>query len=240
MVPWCGPAIVAAPPVPPAQRLPVQPAPMPALAPWPCGQAARSEGRRARDHPARRLALRTLGRARNGPSKGAAGGGGVGGGPLAWTAVGGCKPGQLAQPSAMLLREAPVVSGLGRRRPGQGRQKHAGGGRVPSTMSRHAGHVCQPSVWSKARASAARCKLRAPPPPLPSKRAQVSANSGRRWRRTGSASAQPAQYAAGAVRVADSKPSPPSAAGSSATTRSWAASCGGTPPRSVANVFQTC
>ena len=68
-----------------------------------------------RDHPARRLALRTLGRARSGPSKGAAGGGGVGGGPLAWTAVGGCKPGQLAQPSAMLPREAPTVSGLGRR-----------------------------------------------------------------------------------------------------------------------------
>ena len=169
VVPWCGPAIVAAPPVPPAQRLPVQPVPMPALAPWLCGQAARSEGRRARDHPARRLALRTLGRARSGPSKGAAGGGGVGGGPLAWTAVGGCKPGQLAQPSAMLLREAPIVSGLGRSGQSPKLVSCIGGGRVPSTMSRHAGHVCQPSVWSKARASAARCRLGAPPPPLASK-----------------------------------------------------------------------
>ena len=31
--------------------------------------------------------------------------------------------------------------------------------RTSSTMSRHAGHVCQPSVWSKAAASAAHCKL---------------------------------------------------------------------------------
>ena len=129
-----------------------------------------------------------LGRACSGPSKGAAGGGGVGGGPLAWTAVGGCKPGQLAQPSAMLLREAPIVSGLGRRRPGTGlAETRARGsndacdcqpcGQSPKPVSRHAGHVCQPSVWSKARASAARCRLGAPPPPLASKRAQVSANS---------------------------------------------------------------
>ena len=94
-------------------------------------------------------------------------------------------------------------------------------------------------TWSKARASAALCRLGAPPPPSASRPAQVSANSGNRWRRTGSASAQPAQYAAGAVCAVDSSPSPPSAAGSAATARAWAASCGGTPPRSVANVFQT-
>ena len=120
MVPWCGPASAAAPPVLPAQRLPVQPAPMPALAHWPCGPTARSVGRRARDHPVRRLALRTLGRARSGPSKGAAAGGGVGGGPLAWIVDGGCKPGQLAQPIAMLLRGVLIASGRGRRRPGTG------------------------------------------------------------------------------------------------------------------------
>ena len=83
-------------------------------------------------------------------------------------------------------------------------------------MSRHAGHVCQPSVWSRARAAAAHCRLGAPPPPSARKPALVSANAGKRSGKTGSVSAQPAQEAAGAIRAADN-PSPPSAAGSVAT-----------------------
>ena len=99
-------------------------------------------------------------------------------------------------------------------RPGPGRSGEVDGLPLRLLPKRHS---CQPSAWRTSRASTALLKLGAHPPPVASKRVQASAKAGERLWSSGNASAHAAQYAAGAVRIAERKPRPPRAAGKVAT-----------------------
>ena len=74
------------------------------------------------------------------------------------------------------------------------------------------------------------------PPSVASKRVQASAKAGERLWSSGNASAHAAQYAAGAVRIAERKPRPPRAAGKVATCCACATSASAMPPKQSSNV----
>ena len=100
----------------------------------------------------------------------------------------------------------------------------AAGGRAPSAIARQDRHSCQPSAWSRLRATAA-LRRHVASVSLPSSwRTHASAKAGARSPITGIASAHAAQYAAGAVRTALARPRPPSDAGRVASFRTPSAS----------------
>ena len=105
------------------------------------------------------------------------------------------------------------------------------------------GHASQFSVCSSALAASAYPKHRTPALPSSAKhRKHCAAKSGslaHRTHRTGSEPAHAAQYAAGADRLANWRPSPPNTAGGVATARAWSASSDTIPPSRSSNVPRT-
>ena len=128
--------------------------------------------------------------------------------------------------------------------PGSGRPLE--GGAWVACRSSHAGMVAQPAArkWSAAALAARREGARAAGPAL-SSATQRSAASGRRAAMTGRASAHAAQYAAGAMRTAEVRPTPPIVPGNCPIARAsatWSSAAVGLPsasPSSAHRVFHT-